>query len=191
MRTELRKLRERVPTTTVYVTHDQVEAMTLADRIVILNHGRVEQVGTPEEVYETQASTFVAGFIGAPAMNLIPARLQDGQVTLQDGTALASGHAGSREVWCGVRPEDLEWVPPGTKANGNSLHGTALVVEPLGPDTLVAMQIAGSEVSCRLPPRSVRRAGETVTLTLDPARVHLFDRTSSQRLRQDRQMEGT
>ena len=83
MRTELRKLRERVPTTTVYVTHDQVEAMTLADRIVILNQGRVEQIGTPEEVYETPASIFVAGFIGAPAMNLLPAQMQGGQVVLR------------------------------------------------------------------------------------------------------------
>ncbi len=76
MRTELRKLRMRVPTTTVYVTHDQVEAMTLADRIVVLNHGRIEQVGTPEDVYEMPASAFVAGFMGAPAMNLLPAQLE-------------------------------------------------------------------------------------------------------------------
>jgi ABC-type sugar transport system ATPase subunit len=191
MRTELRKLRERVPTTTVYVTHDQVEAMTLADRIVILNQGRVEQIGTPEEVYETPASIFVAGFIGAPAMNLLPAQVQGGQVVLRDGTTLAAGHRGSGDVWCGMRPEDLTWVPPGTDADGGCLRGTALVVEPLGPDTLVSLELAGTEVSCRLPPRSVRRAGETVTLTLDPARVHLFDRTSGQRLRQDRQMEGT
>src|SRR5581483_4434995 len=80
MRTEIKKLRLRVPTTTIYVTHDQVEAMTLADRIVILNHGIVEQVGSPEEVYETPASTFVAGFMGAPAMNLLPARRENGSV---------------------------------------------------------------------------------------------------------------
>jgi ABC-type sugar transport system ATPase subunit len=133
----------------------------------------------------------VAGFIGAPAMNLLPAQMQGGQVVLRDGTTLAAGHGGSGDVWCGMRPEDLTWVPPGTDADGGCLRGTALVVEPLGPDTLVSLELAGTEVSCRLPPRSVRRAGETVTLTLDPARVHLFDRTSGQRLRQDRQMEGT
>jgi ABC-type sugar transport system ATPase subunit len=182
MRTELRKLRVRVPTTTVYVTHDQVEAMTLADRIVILNHGRVEQVGTPEDVYETPASAFVAGFMGAPAMNLLPARWQGVQVVLEDGTTLPAQHGEQRDVWCGVRPEDLSFVPPGTTVDGGCLRGTALTVEPLGPDTLVAMQVAGAEIACRLPPRSVRRAGETVTLAVDPARIHLFDRVSGQRL---------
>ncbi len=182
MRTELRKLRVRVPTTTVYVTHDQVEAMTLADRIVILNHGRVEQVGTPEDVYETPASAFVAGFMGAPAMNLLPARWQGVQVVLEDGTTLPAQHGEQRDVWCGVRPEDLSFVPPGTAVYGGCLRGTALTVEPLGPDTLVAMQVAGAEIACRLPPRSVRRAGETVTLAIDPTRIHLFDRVSGQRL---------
>ena len=98
MRTELRKLRVAVPTTTIYVTHDQVEAMTLADRIVILNQGRIEQIGTPEEVYDTPASAFVAGFIGAPAMNLLPARLENGQVTLADGTVLPCSRDGARDV---------------------------------------------------------------------------------------------
>jgi ABC-type sugar transport system ATPase subunit len=182
MRTELRKLRIRVPTTTVYVTHDQVEAMTLADRIVILNHGRVEQVGTPEDVYDTPASVFVAGFMGAPAMNLLPARLHGRQVVLADGTTLASSHDGERDIWCGVRPEDMTFVPLGVPANGACLRGTALTVEPLGADTLVAMVVADTEVACRLPPRSVRRAGEAITLAIDPARIHLFDRASGQRL---------
>jgi ABC-type sugar transport system ATPase subunit len=182
MRTELRKLRDRVPTTTIYVTHDQVEAMTLADRIVIMNQGLVEQVGTPEEVYEQPASVFVAGFMGAPAMNLIPAQLHSAQATLQDGTTLAVRHQGEGDVWCGIRPEDLEWLPPGTPVNGAHLHGPALTVEPLGPDTLVSMQIAGAEIACKLPPRSVRQAGEQVTLAVDPARVHLFDRASGRRI---------
>ena len=182
MRTELRKLRLRVPTTTVYVTHDQVEAMTLADRIVILNHGRVEQVGTPEDVYETPGSTFVAGFMGAPAMNLLPARLQGMQVFLADGTMLPSSQGGNHEIWCGVRPEDMTFVPPGTTTNGACLHGVALTVEPLGPDTLVQMRVGETEVACRLPPRSVRSAGEAITLAIDPQRIHLFDRASGRRL---------
>jgi ABC-type sugar transport system ATPase subunit len=182
MRTELKKLRNRVPTTTVYVTHDQVEAMTLADRIVVLNHGHIEQVGTPEEVYEIPASTFVAGFIGAPAMNLLPARLEGARLLLDDGTALLSGREDQRDIWFGVRPEDLAWVPPGAAANGACLHGTALTVEPLGPDTLVSMQVAGGEIACRLPPRSVRRTGEAVALAIDAARIHLFDRASGRRL---------
>ena len=182
MRTELKKLRLVVPTTTVYVTHDQVEAMTLADRIVILNHGRIEQIGPPEEVYETPASVFVAGFIGAPAMNLLPARLEGGLLALADGTLLPCRHNGAGEVWCGVRPEDFRWVPPDAAPNGAHLRGAALTVEPLGPDTLVTMQAAGAEIACRLPPRSVRRAGETVTVTLDPERLHLFDRADGRRL---------
>jgi ABC-type sugar transport system ATPase subunit len=182
MRTEIKKLRLRVPTTTIYVTHDQVEAMTLADRIVILNHGIVEQIGSPEEVYETPASTFVAGFMGAPAMNLLPARREEGSVILADGTALVAPPGEAGEIWCGIRPEDMEWVPPGAPPAGATVSGTALTVEPLGPDTLVAMTVAGSEISCRLPPRSVRHPGETVTLAIAPARLHLFDRESGKRL---------
>ena len=97
MRTEIKRLRERVATTTIYVTHDQVEAMTLADRIVILNHGRIEQIGTPEDVYDRPASTFVAGFIGAPPMNLLPA------------AALPAAGRPSEDLLLGVRPEHLVW----------------------------------------------------------------------------------
>ena len=97
MRTEIKRLRERVATTTIYVTHDQVEAMTLADRIVILNHGRIEQIGTPEDVYDRPASTFVAGFIGAPPMNLLPA------------SALPAAGRPSEGLLLGVRPEHLVW----------------------------------------------------------------------------------
>src|SRR5271166_4730944 len=182
MRTELKKLRIRVPTTTIYVTHDQVEAMTLADRIVVLNHGRVEQVGTPEDVYETPASIFVAGFMGAPAMNLLPARLEGGRLILENGTVLPCNRSGDREVWCGVRPEALEWMPSAPTPNGACLRGTALSVEPLGPDTLVSIEIAGAELACRLPPRSVRRAGEPVALTINAEGIHLFDRASGKRL---------
>jgi ABC-type sugar transport system ATPase subunit len=182
MRTELKKLRVRVPTTTVYVTHDQVEAMTLADRIVVLNHGRVEQVGTPEEVYETPSSIFVAGFMGAPAMNLLPARLEGGQLILDAGASLPCAPADDREVWCGLRPEDLAWVPPGVAPDGAALRGIALSVEPLGSDTLVTVAVGAAELACRLPPRSVRRAGEPVALAIDAARIHLFDRASGLRL---------
>jgi ABC-type sugar transport system ATPase subunit len=182
MRTELRKLRLAVPTTTIYVTHDQVEAMTLADRIVILNHGRVEQIGTPEEVYDTPATAFVAAFIGAPAMNLLPARSDRGQLILANGTVLPWSGDGAEDVFCGLRPEALTWIPPGTTATGVCLHGTALTVEPLGPDTLVTVQVGDTEIACRLPPRSVRRAGEAIALTIDPASLHVFDRVSGRRL---------
>jgi ABC-type sugar transport system ATPase subunit len=183
MRTELKQLRVRVPTTTIYVTHDQVEAMTLADRIVVLNQGRVEQVGTPEEVYETPASAFVAGFMGAPAMNMLPARRQDGRLLLDNGTSIECRVGGDDgELWLGLRPEDLQWVPPGGSADSACLAGAALAVEPLGSDTLVAVDIGGATITCRLPPRSVRRVGEPVALAVDPARIHLFDRVSGRRL---------
>ncbi|MCX7364530.1 MAG: sn-glycerol-3-phosphate ABC transporter ATP-binding protein UgpC [Alphaproteobacteria bacterium] len=156
MRTEIKRLRERVATTTIYVTHDQVEAMTLADRIVILNHGRIEQIGTPEEVYDTPATVFVAGFIGAPPMNLLP----------------------QQDVLMGVRPEHLVWH---SGSEAPFLSGRATVVEPLGSDTLVSLDVAGTQVIARLPPKLVRRAGEEVALAADPANIHYFDRTTGNR----------
>ncbi len=181
MRTEIRKLRERVPTTTVYVTHDQVEAMTLADRIVVMNGGRVEQVGVPEAVYDRPASAFVASFLGAPAMNLLPGRLERDAAVLADGTRLAApGAEPHSNVLCGIRPEDLVWT--GNAGDAPALRGRALAVEPLGADTLVTVALAGAEITARLPPRSIRHAGEAVALSLDPARLHLFDRTTGLRL---------
>jgi ABC-type sugar transport system ATPase subunit len=166
MRTEIKRLRERVATTTIYVTHDQVEAMTLADRIVILNHGRIEQIGTPEEVYDTPATVFVAGFIGAPPMNLLPAE------TLPE-------HNTRHGVLVGVRPEHLLWHSGG---GAPFLSGRATVVEPLGSDTLVSLDIAGTAVIARLAPRLVRKAGETVALSADPSNIHFFDRATGRRL---------
>ena len=165
MRTEIKRLRERVATTTIYVTHDQVEAMTLADRIVILNHGRIEQIGTPEDVYDRPASTFVAGFIGAPPMNLLPA------------AALPAAGWPSENLLLGVRPEHLVWHDGGTPL----VEGTASVVEPLGSDTLVSLEVGGTAVIARLPPRVVRRKGEAVRLSADPANLHFFDRSTGLR----------
>ena len=170
MRTEIKRLRERVATTTIYVTHDQVEAMTLADRIVILNHGRIEQIGTPEEVYDTPATVFVAGFIGAPPMNLLPAE------ALPD-------HSARRGVLVGVRPEHLIWHGGPSSARGAPfLSGRATVVEPLGSDTLVSLDVAGTAVIARLAPRLVRKAGEEVALSADPANIYYFDRATGARL---------
>ena len=186
MRTEIKRLRERVATTTIYVTHDQVEAMTLADRIVILNHGRIEQIGTPEEVYETPATIFVASFIGAPPMNLLPGRLDGGtRMILDDGQILPlsaelarRGAASSGELLLGVRPEHLHPEP----AISAIIQGNAVVVEPLGSDTMVSLDIAGTPLIARLPPRLIRRAGERVTLGADPANLHFFDKATGRRL---------
>jgi ABC-type sugar transport system ATPase subunit len=187
MRTELKKLRERVQTTTVYVTHDQVEAMTLADRIVILDHGVIQQVGAPEEVYETPRTAFVAGFIGAPPMNLLQGRIEmrpEGPAAvIGGGIALplepGPGVAAGREAIAGVRPEHLTWVEDGGPA---TISGKAEVVEPLGADTLVMLEIAGKELQVRLPPKKVRKAGDAVRLSVAAENVHLFDPATGVRL---------
>ncbi len=183
MRTEIKKLRDRLRATTIYVTHDQVEAMTLADRIVVLRGGHIEQVGTPEEIYDRPASAFVAGFMGAPAMNLLPVRIAGTEAMLPDGTRLplrAPPSAG--EALLGLRPERLAWLPPDAAPAGAELTGRAAVVEPLGAETLVTLDIGGHELHARVPPRSVRAAGEQVRLAVDPADLHLFSHDGGQRL---------
>ena len=181
MRTEIKKLRERVKTTAIYVTHDQIEAMTLADRIVLMNGGRVEQIGTPEDVYDAPATLFVAGFIGASAMNLVSGRItvqgQTCSLELGAGTQIAlpadrfASYAG-RAVTAGLRPEHLHWH---AGPAGAALTGQARIVEPLGSDTLVVFDVAGCELQARLPPRVVRRAGDPVYVGIDPHAIHLFD----------------
>jgi ABC-type sugar transport system ATPase subunit len=188
MRTEIKKLRERVRTTAIYVTHDQIEAMTLADRIVLMHNGRVEQIGTPEDVYDQPATLFVAGFVGASAMNLVPGRIEidarGSAVVLGNGARLAlpavryDAHPG-KAVTIGLRPEHLQWA---ATADSNTLHGLARVVEPLGSDTLVVFDLAGCELQARLPPRVVRRAGDSVRVAIAPESIHVFDPVTEQRL---------
>jgi multiple sugar transport system ATP-binding protein len=192
VRTEIKKLHDRVATTIVYVTHDQVEAMTLADRIVVLKNGRIEQVGTPEEVYETPATAFVAGFIGAPTMNLVSGRLVaegDGlAVRLNDSLALPVppgrheryGGYVNREILLGLRPEHLT-VAPGPGA-GPPIEVAADVVEPLGADTLVFFQAGDRELVARVPPGTARRRGDRLQLHPEIARMHLFDPATQARI---------
>jgi ABC-type sugar transport system ATPase subunit len=184
MRTEIKKLRDRLRATTIYVTHDQVEAMTLADRIVVLRGGHIEQVGTPEEIYDRPASAFVAGFMGAPAMNLLPVDIDGNAAVLPDGTRLplAARADGVREATLGLRPERLAWLAPDAPGAAAELVGQAAVVEPLGAETLVTIDIGGHELHARVPPRSVRAAGERVRLAVDPSDLHLFARDGGRRL---------
>ena len=178
MRTEIKRLRERVRTTTIYVTHDQVEAMTLADRIVILNGGLIEQIGTPEEVYERPATTFVASFIGAPPMNLMPCGVDASRgAAVVVGTTHIPLPANATEKFqraatVGIRPEHFNWAGAGTTAQ---IEARAGVVELLGSDTLVAFTLGGHDVQARLPPRHVRKSGDAIQLTVAPENVHLFD----------------
>ncbi len=183
MRTEIKRLHQRVSTTVVYVTHDQVEAMTLADRIVLMRKGVIEQVGTPDDLYNRPATVYVAGFIGAPTMNLLDAELlADGgaaAVRLADGStwSLPARPASPGRIKLGLRPESL--APAG---GGMPLRGVVEVVEPLGSDTLVFMAGPGGDVVARLPPQFPAQPGETLTLSADPARLHLFDAASGRAL---------
>ena len=187
MRGEIKKLHRRVATTSIYVTHDQVEAMTLADRIVIMNEGNIEQIGTPDKIYSKPASLFVAGFIGSPTMNLLPADLSAaddglsvnlaGEIRLPVPPAKCPQYANfvGRRVVFGVRPENVIWSPHEPVDGAALIHSTANEIEPLGSDTLVFFSIGDSEIVGRLPPNSIRRIGEAVTLRPDMEAMQLFD----------------
>jgi ABC-type sugar transport system ATPase subunit len=188
MRIEIKKLHQEVRTTIIYVTHDQVEAMTLADRIVVMNGGRIEQIGTPDEVYNRPASLFVAGFIGAPRMNQLPCRLvTNGTAVLEigGGTAIALPCAmvpavgSAKALMLGIRPEIFTRAPPAETA---ALEARIRFVEPLGSDTLIFFMIGESEVIARLPPASDLREGQTVPLAIDVQKIHLFDAESGRRI---------
>ena len=188
MRAELSRLHERFRVTTLYVTHDQVEAMTMGDRIAVMNSGRLQQVDAPETLYDNPANVFVAGFIGSPRMNFVPGRLttaqgKTGVEFLGVTAALSAGarlNAGSNdgEVMVGLRPEDLMWRPAAAPDTTVTLHAEVDVVEPMGHEAYVTAVCAGETVTSRFPPRSGVRTRERVELALNPARLHLFDARS-------------
>src|SRR5262249_41760007 len=187
MRTEIKKVHQQVTTTTVYVTHDQVEAMTLADRVVVMNGGRIDQIGSPYEVYHTPKTQFVAGFIGSPTMNFLPCRLVENgaglTVRLSDWLAFpvpAAREARYRprvgtELIFGLRPEHI------TEARGEPIPGASPfdarldVVEPMGMETMVYFIVDGGEVCGRLNPAGARNVGESMRLVADLNQMHLID----------------
>ncbi|MGE7993376.1 ABC transporter ATP-binding protein [Pseudomonas sp. NPDC089554] len=192
MRTEMKLMHQRLKTTTVYVTHDQIEAMTLGDKVAVMKDGIIQQFGTPQQIYNDPANQFVASFIGSPPMNFIPVR-----ITRQDGRLLAlldSGQARcelplgvdsaaleGREVILGVRPEQIALGA----AEGNGLpaiRAEVQVTEPTGPDLLVFVTLNQTKVCCRLAPDVACRVGDSLNLQFDPARVLLFDAASGERL---------
>ncbi len=188
MRTEIKKLHARVPSTVIYVTHDQVEAMTLADRIVIMRDGHIEQVGSPDEVFHHPATRFVAAFIGSPSMNLVEAEINDGQLVFANNDRLPLparfSHSAmkGRQVVFGLRPDDLYPSHHGLASDaGGAVHEQALTVnltEPLGNETLVFAQFAGREwVSRMLNPRPLA-AGALIPFCFNLASAHLFDAAS-------------
>jgi multiple sugar transport system ATP-binding protein len=183
-RLELADLHRRLGTTFIYVTHDQVEAMTMATRIAVLNGGRVEQVGTPTEVYDTPETTFVATFIGAPPMNLIPAtaRSVNGKVRAQAPgveVELFDGELAERQVLLGIRPEHLA---PVTGATLPALTGTVAAVENLGSEEVGFCDLGGTQVAVRGPRPLGLTPGATVALGIQPGRALLFDPVSTRRL---------
>lgn len=173
MRTEIKELHQRLKTTTVFVTHDQIEAMTLADRIVVMQAGRIEQIGTPLELYDNPANRFVATFIGAPSMNLLAGELRDGTVMLGDHSF--PGPVGSGAVELGVRPEHLI-------LSSNGLPMEVKVVEPTGSETMVFLRYQGRDVTAVFRERHSFAPGEVIHLQPDPAHLHVFDGESGARL---------
>jgi len=192
MRTEMKLMHQRLKTTTVYVTHDQIEAMTLGDKVAVMKDGIIQQFGTPQQIYNDPANQYVASFIGSPPMNFIPVRLakQDGRLLalLDSGQArcelplgVASDEMDGREIILGIRPEQIALG----SGEGNGLPGIRAevqVTEPTGPDLLVFVTLNQTKVCCRLAPDVACRVGDSLNLQFDPARVLLFDADSGERL---------
>jgi multiple sugar transport system ATP-binding protein len=188
MRVELKRLHERLETTAIYVTHDQVEAMTLGSRVVVMKDGFVQQVGEPMEIYSRPQNRFVAGFIGSPAMNFIPSTIaeQSGALYAEasglkirvpaDRVASLGGHKG-QPVTLGIRPEDLRVGAPGEPAD-TSFDAVVEVVEPLGSEILLDTSVAGQSVVARVDPTVRARPHEKIRLTFVPERIHFFDATT-------------
>lgn len=186
MRSEIKKLHQRLGATIIYVTHDQVEAMTLADRIAVLSAGHKMQYATPQEIYNQPAAQFVAGFTGSPPMNLVPCAIDAGaadlggiRVPLPDALIQRAAAASSHTF--GIRPENISISARGLP--GEVVVPSSVVIsEPLGAETLVTFRVGQSELVARCAPGFKTPAGADQTLYLDPAAIHLFDKTSGQAL---------
>jgi len=182
MRTEIKALHQSLKTTAIYVTHDQIEAMTMATRIVVMHEGVIQQVGAPLELYDRPANRFVAGFIGSPTMNFLDAEIERKAglfATLAKGPRIMLPHlkdaADGREVTIGIRPEHLRLSPEG-------LPGKIFVIEPLGMSTQLTIDAAGQLLTLMTVERPRIAAGDGVAISVDPLDVHLFDRKSGHRL---------
>ncbi|RRV83037.1 ABC transporter ATP-binding protein [Stutzerimonas stutzeri] len=192
MRTEIKLMHQRLRTTTVYVTHDQIEAMTLGDKVAVMKDGVIQQFGTPHEIYNNPANLFVASFIGSPPMNFVPLRIRQrdgrwvGVLNSEQGSCelplpiTSDEGLRDRELILGIRPEQIGL------SNGSAADLSLLVdievVEPTGPDTLVVFALNQVKACCRLAPDQAPRVGETLNLQFDPRKVLLFDAQSGERL---------
>ncbi|OCJ01869.1 sugar ABC transporter ATP-binding protein [Agrobacterium sp. 13-626] len=183
MRAEIKALHQRLKTTIVYVTHDQIEAMTMADKIVVLQGGKVEQIGTPLELYDRPRNVFVAGFLGSPAMNFLEGRLTGGPkptLLLPSGTPVelldAPAQAEGKDVLIGIRPEDISF------AADCGVPATVTVIEPTGSETHVALDVEGKELTWVMRERAELAPNQKVQLSFKSSNVHFFDKVTQQRL---------
>src|SRR5882762_288547 len=187
MRTEIKRVHQQVKTTTIYVTHDQIEAMTLADTVVVMNKGRIEQIGPPQELYHRPRTHFVAGFIGSPAMNFIPCRLERNGAGLTVRVSDAIGlpvpaslapryqAAAGRELILGLRPEHLTEPRHGDHDADCCFAVTLDVVEPMGMETMVFFTVNGAELCGRVDPAAAKGPGESMLLCANVVHMHLID----------------
>src|SRR6184192_1648413 len=188
MRIEIKKVHQKVRTTTVYVTHDQVEAMTLAERVVVMNHGRIEQIGTPNDLYHNPATRFVAGFIGSPAMNFVPCRLEDvaGKLhtRLTDRIALPlppkraaryQGVARNEKMLLGLRPEHIAEAKAHPQPGVEAFDTVLDVTEPMGMETLIYFTLEGAQICGRVNPNAGAHDGAPMRLAVDLNNMHLLN----------------
>ena len=183
MRAQIKELHQRLGTTMIYVTHDQIEAMTMADKIVVMRGGRIEQMGCPLDLYDNPANRFVAGFLGSPAMNFLAGSVDGDGFTSKSGVKVALpanyGAMQGRQVLLGVRPEHIEIV---SKDRPDAIVANVALIEPTGLDTLVVARAGLEEVTVSYRGRMDVRVGETVGLLRDPGHLHLFDQSTLARI---------
>jgi multiple sugar transport system ATP-binding protein len=194
MRAEIAKLHQRLQTTTIYVTHDQTEAMTMATRLVVMKDGLIQQVGSPKEVYEKPENVFVGGFIGSPAMNFLKGKVEDGKFVLSGNTSVQipegkmkvlreQGYVG-KDIILGVRPEDIHDEPVFIEAStGTKINAKIDVSELLGAETMLYSSIDGQDFIARVDARSNIKPGDMIELAIDMNKTHFFDAETELRIR--------
>ncbi|TYR79024.1 sn-glycerol-3-phosphate ABC transporter ATP-binding protein UgpC [Priestia megaterium] len=197
MRSEIAKLHQRLETTTIYVTHDQTEAMTMASRLVVMKDGIIQQVGTPKEVYEKPENVFVGGFIGSPAMNFLKGSLKEGQIVIGDASiAIPEGKMKvlreqgyvNKEVILGIRPEDFHDEPVFIEASaGTKVTINVDVSELMGAETMIYSKIGGQEFVARVDARTEVKPQQALDLALDMNKAHFFDAETESRIRSEQE----
>ncbi|HKZ10616.1 MAG TPA: sn-glycerol-3-phosphate ABC transporter ATP-binding protein UgpC [Rhodanobacteraceae bacterium] len=193
MRVEIARLHHRLGATMIYVTHDQIEAMTLGQRIVVLNDGEVQQIDTPMRLYEQPANLFVAGFLGSPAMNFFRGRLRDDVLALEmegaslpldglRGSALPLDALRGRDIVLGLRPEHLQCARTDASASRVQFDATLEVIEPVGNEVFLNLRFGSIALVARVPPQPLPAAGATLRMAFDPSKLHAFSAADGQRI---------